>query len=137
MNKALTIGRLAKKAEVNVETIRYYQRIKLLTEPAKPVEGYRIYPLTAINRIRFIKRAQQLGFSLQEIAELLQLGDGKCSDVRSRAEQKRQQINQQIKDLENLCKTLDALIKECHNKNDNGGCPIIEALTATPPENSD
>jgi len=130
MQKRLTIGRLAKAAEVNIETIRYYQRIALLTEPAKPSEGYRIYPVDAITRIRFIKRAQQLGFKLQEIAELLQMGDGQCRDVRVRAEKKRQQISQQISDLEKLCSTLDTLINNCQRDNDSGHCPIIETLTS-------
>jgi len=130
MQKRLTIGRLAKAAEVNIETIRYYQRIALLTEPAKPLEGYRIYPVETITRIRFIKRAQQLGFKLQEIAELLQMGDGQCSDVRERAEKKRQQINQQISDLEKLRITLDTLINNCQRDSDSGHCPIIETLTS-------
>ncbi len=129
MNKSLTIGLLAQKAYVNIETVRYYQRIGLLSEPIKPAEGYRVYPTTSINRIRFIKRAQQLGFSLQEISELLQLGDGECNDVRSRAEQKRIQIERQICDLENLRKTLDTLITECKDESNNGNCPIIETLT--------
>ncbi|HED33624.1 MAG TPA: Hg(II)-responsive transcriptional regulator, partial [Gammaproteobacteria bacterium] len=129
MNRSLTIGLLAQKAYVNIETVRYYQRIGLLSEPVKPAEGYRVYPATSINRIRFIKRAQQLGFSLQEISELLQLGDGECNDVRSRAEQKRTQIERQIGDLENLRKTLDTLITECRDENNNGNCPIIETLT--------
>ncbi|VAW68759.1 Transcriptional regulator, MerR family [hydrothermal vent metagenome] len=130
MNKPLTIGILAKKSDVNIETIRYYQRISLLTEPEKPLQGYRVYPQQTINRIRFIKRAQQLGFSLQEIADLLQLGEGQCSDICARAEQKRLQIEQQIKDLKNLRNTLDTLISECHNEKSTSCCPIIEALTS-------
>ena len=130
MQKRLTIGRLAKAAEVNIETIRYYQRIALLTEPTKPPAGYRIYPVETITRIRFIKRAQQLGFKLQEIAELLQMGDGQCGDVRARAEKKRQQINQQISDLEKLRVTLDTLISNCQRDSDSGHCPIIETLTS-------
>jgi len=129
MQKSLTIGHLAKAAEVNLETVRYYQRIGLIDEPAKPAQGYRIYPPQTITRIRFIKRAQQLGFKLQEIAQLLQLGDGKCEDVRSRAEQKRQQIDQQISDLNKLRNTLDELINTCHSNNKNTQCPIIETLT--------
>ncbi len=131
MPTTLTIGRLANAAEVNLETIRYYQRIGLLVEPAKPQEGYRKYPSEYITRIQFIKRAQQLGFKLVEIAELLQMGDGHCGDVRLRAEQKRQQINQQIRDLENLRATLDTLIDNCHRGSDSGHCPIIETLTAS------
>jgi len=129
MNRTLTIGRLAQAAEVNIETIRYYQRIGLITEPDKPLEGYRIYPAEAIARLHFIKRAKQLGFKLYEIKELMQLDDGQCDDVRARAEQKRAQINQQISDLRNLRKTLDTLIDTCNTDGDSCHCPIIETLS--------
>jgi MerR family transcriptional regulator, mercuric resistance operon regulatory protein len=132
MQKSLTIGHLAKAADVNIETVRYYQRIALLTEPEKPIEGYRIYPQAYISRIRFIKRAQQLGFKLSEIAELLQLGDGQCDDVRSRAEDKLTQVERQINDLKNLRNTLNRLISTCHQQGDSGHCPIIETLTDMP-----
>ncbi|NOY16977.1 MAG: MerR family DNA-binding protein [Gammaproteobacteria bacterium] len=128
MDKPLTIGHTARTAGVNVETIRYYQRVGILVEPAKPVEGYRIYPSETVGRIRFIKRAQQLGFSLQEITELLELGDGHCDDVRHRAEEKRTIINQQIKDLQKLRGTLDNLIQACQCDGDTRHCPIVETL---------
>jgi len=131
MQKPLTIGHLAKAAKVNLETVRYYQRIGLIDEPAKPVQGYRIYPAQTVTRIRFIKRAQQLGFKLQEVAQLLQMGDGQCDDVRSQAEQKRLQIDQQISDLKKLRATLDTLINTCHSNHKNSQCPIIETLTET------
>ncbi len=76
MSKPLTIGFLAGAAEVNVETVRYYQRFGIIDEPLKPFDGYRVYPPETVGRIRFIKRAKQLGFSLKEISELLELGDG-------------------------------------------------------------
>lgn len=129
MQKSLTISRLAKAAEVNLETVRYYQRIGLIDEPVKPERGYRIYSSKMITRIRFIKRAQQLGFKLQEVAQLLQMGDGQCEDVCSRAEQKRRQIDQQISDLKKLSNTLDILINTCHSNQTNMQCPIIETLT--------
>jgi len=125
----LTIGRLAKAAEVNVETIRYYQRVGLIVEPIKPLEGFRVYSNESINRIRFIKRAQKLGFSLQDIAHLLELGEGHCSDVREQAEVKLKQIEAQIKDLQSMRKTLRKLITECTAGNENGGCPIVQSLT--------
>ena len=100
--KPFTIGILAKAAEVNIETIRYYQRVGLITEPVKPLQGYRTYPSETLNRIKFIKRAQQLGFSLAEIAELLELGEGSCNDVRQRAEEKKAHIEQQIHLLNNV-----------------------------------
>jgi len=129
-NKALTIGFLAKAAEVNIETIRYYQRIGLITEPDKPSHGYRVYPHETLKRIKFIKRAQQLGFSLQEIADLLQLGEGNCRDVRLQAEQKRIQIDNQIKDLQRLRGTLSNLIDACNSNSDTSHCAIVETLTA-------
>ena len=124
-----TIGRLAKAAGINVETIRYYQRINLITEPKKPTQGFLTYPEQTLEQIKFIKRAQQLGFSLQEIAELLSLGDGHCNDVRKRAEEKQSHIDEQIKDLKKLRKTLNNLIRACQSDSNNTHCPIVEALT--------
>ena len=108
----LTIGKLAKQTEVTIETIRHYQRIGLLTEPAKPAGGYRVYSADAIARIRFIKRAQQAGFTLKEIATLLSLDGAHCTDVRQLAEQKCRQIDQQIKDLTALRQVLAAIEKK-------------------------
>lgn len=125
----LTIGHLARAAGVNVETVRYYQRVSLVQEPPKPLAGYRHYPSDTVDRLKFIKRAQQLGFRLKEIAELLELGDGRCADIRTRAEEKRTQIHQQIKDLVNLRETLDALIKTCQSDNHPVQCPIVETLS--------
>jgi len=125
----LTIGRLANAAEVNVETIRYYQRVGLVNEPVKPLEGFRVYPNETVNRIRFIKRAQKLGFSLQDIAHLLELGEGHCDDVREQAEAKLGQIEAQIKDLQAMRKTLKKLITECSAGNENGSSPIVQSLT--------
>ena len=92
MASVLTIGRLARRAGVNVETVRYYQRIGLVDEPGKPAEGFRTYAPEAVDRITFIKRAQALGFSLDEVRELLEIGDGHCADVCARAEEKRQRM---------------------------------------------
>ncbi len=131
MTKSLTIGRLGALSGVNIETIRYYQRIGIIIEPNKPLQGYRIYSPDVIERIRFIKRAQQLGFSLKEVADLLSLGDGHCSDIMHRAEQKRDHIIQQIKDLQKLQQTLDTLISRCHIDEDSSHCPIIETLAGT------
>ena len=129
-NKPLTIGFLAKAAEVNIETIRYYQRIGLITEPEKPGQGYRIYPQETLKRIKFIKRAQQLGFSLQEIDDLILLGEGNCNDVRLQAEQKRTQIDNQIRDLQKLRNTLSHLIDACNSNSDASQCAIVETLSA-------
>lgn len=131
MPSPLTIGALAKAAGVNIETIRYYQRLGLVKQPHKPRSGYRVYPPDTVQRLQFIKRAQQLGFSLKEIDELLQLGKGQCRNVQKRAEQKSAQIQQQIQDLQALQKTLQQLIKRCVSGNRDAPCPIVETLTGT------
>ncbi|MEQ1740240.1 MAG: MerR family transcriptional regulator [Methyloglobulus sp.] len=125
----LTIGKLAKQSEVTIETIRYYQKIGLLEEPEKPSSGYRLYTSDAINRIRFIKRAQQAGFSLKEIAELLSFDGTHCSDVQKIAEQKCQQIDAQIKDLTALRNVLDSLVKRCQADASTEHCSLINALS--------
>lgn len=133
MAAALTIGRLARKAGVNVETVRYYQRIGLVDEPGKPAEGFRSYAPETVDRITFIKRAQVLGFSLDEVRELLEIGDGHCADVRARAEEKRERVAARIGELEALKKTLDTLIDACLAGRDDAHCPIVESL-AKPPD---
>ena len=128
----LTIGRLARAAGVNVETVRYYQRLGLVAEPPKPESGFRHYPADTLDRIVFIKRAQQLGFRLEEIRELLELGDGRCADVRTKAEQKRRQIEAQIRDLRAMGATLDELIAACRAGRGDTHCPIVETLARRP-----
>jgi MerR family mercuric resistance operon transcriptional regulator len=128
----LTIGRLARAAGVNVETVRYYQRLGLVDEPPKPESGFRHYPADTLDRIVFIKRAQQLGFRLEEIRELLELGDGHCADVRTKAEQKRRQIEAQIRDLRAMGATLDELIAACRAGRGDARCPIVETLARRP-----
>jgi len=125
----LTIGKLAKQANVTIETIRYYQRRGLLTEPEKPVSGYRQYPAEAIARIKFIKRAQQSGFTLKEIAELLSLDGEHCEDVQKMAEQKREQIDEQLKNLTALRNVLDSLVKGCQQDQSTQHCSLIDALS--------
>lgn len=129
---SLTIGRLARSADVNVETVRYYQRVGLIDEPRKPLNGYREYPPTHIARIHFIKRAQQLGFTLKEIAELLSLGDGHCDDVRTLAEQKLTRIEAQIEDLNAMREVLDRLIECCLKEHTTEHCSLIDTLSDKP-----
>ncbi len=130
-NEGMTIGSLAKAANVNVETIRYYQRIGLVDEPVKPQQGYRHYPTAIIDRIRFIKRAQDLGFTLSEITELLSLNDGNCNEARTIAEHKREVIVQRIEDLQAMQGELSKLIKACRSNVDGQGhCAIIDTLTS-------
>lgn len=125
----LTIGRVAGLAGVNVETVRYYQRLGLIAEPARPQGGYRSYAPQAIDRIRFIKRAQQLGFSLREVSELLALGQDHCDDVRRYAEDKLAQIKRQIEDLRRLQASLEGLVRACGRGDEQARCPIVEALS--------
>ncbi len=126
----LTIGKLARQAGVNVETIRYYQRVGLIQEPVKPLEGYRCYLPETIARVCFIKRAKELGFTLKEIADLLTLEDGHCQEVRELAEHKRTIIAQRMDDLQAMESALDKLIKQCkRNKDESATCAIIDTLT--------
>ena len=133
----LTIGNLAKAANVNVETIRYYERIGLIEQPVKPDQGFRKYPLQSIQNLRFIRRAQELGFSLEEISELFLLGEGHCADVRQRAEAKRNRIESQIRDLRALREALDELIRACHHRDNEHKCPIVQSLLGQPEEAGD
>jgi len=126
---ALTIGKVAALANVSIETIRYYQQIGLLQEPAKPLRGFRIYNEDNIRRLKFIKKAQRLGFSLPEISELLDIGSGQCSDIQAKAKQKRNQICQQIKELKALESTLDSLIDSCDITDVQTSCPIVMSLS--------
>ena len=127
----LTIGQLAKKANVNLETIRYYERRGLVPEPPRNKSGYRQYSLEALNRTRFIKRTQALGFSLKEIDELLSLRiepDTTCGDVKARVEAKITDIDEKIADLEQMREALLKMATQCTSKGPIGKCPILEAL---------
>ena len=129
MPEGLTIGRLAKAVGVNVETIRYYQRRGLIAEPAKPPGGHRRYSPRMIEQIGFIRRAQQLGFSLDDAKHLLTLAGGtECREARIVAEKKFELIEAQIARLEKMLSELDALIKACRANRSRKDCPLIEAL---------
>ena len=125
----LTIGRVAAAAGVNVETIRYYQRRGLLEEPMRPLGGYRNYPAEMVKRIRFIKKAQALGFTLENVAGLLHLNDtDACSKTRDLAARKLALIEQKISELANMRDALAKLVGQCDRKSKRGACPIIEVL---------
>ena len=132
MKDQLTIGGLAKAAGVNVETIRYYQRRGLLDEPAKPFGGQRSYGPAAAMRVRFIKRSQQLGFTLDEVQGLLLLEDGQnCRETRLLAERKLALIEARVADLNRMRRLLKGLIAECAEGRRPRSCPIIATLSAT------
>ena len=129
MASELTIGRVAKLAGVNVETIRYYQRRGLLAEPDKPHMGYRRYPADMVKHIRFIKRAQALGFTLEEISELLRLEEARaCAETRALASHKIRLIDQKLTGLAAMRKALASLVQQCDRKQPAKGCPIIQVL---------
>ena len=123
-----TISQFAKAAQVNVETIRFYERKGLLEQPIKPSQGYRKYSEQALASVVFIKRAQKLGFTLTEIASLLVLSATNCDDVQHLAENKLEIIDDKIKDLSNLKDSLVGLISACKSNPTNEKCPIINSL---------
>ena len=127
----LTIGELGKSAGVNVETIRFYQRRGLLVEPSRPLGGIRRYGEISAARIRFIKSAQKLGFSLDEISTLLTLEDGtQCNEASLIARQKLNEVRGKLADLRRMEKTLVKLIGECEKSNGQVCCPLISSLHA-------
>ena len=129
MSSPLTIGRVAKLAGVNVETIRYYQRRKLLAEPNKPHTGFRRYSPDMVKDIRFIKRSQALGFTLVEIGELLRLEEARtCAATQALATRKVQSIDRKLTALRAMRETLRTLVQQCEPKHPAKGCPIIQAL---------
>ena len=128
-SKALTIGELAKLTAVNIETVRFYQRRGLMTEPLRPSGGIRRYNDNDAARISFIKSAQKLGFSLDEIIILLTLEDGTDCDAASLiAEKKLLEVRKKMDDLRRIEKTLNGLIGQCREQNGNVCCPLISSL---------
>ncbi len=129
--KALKRGNLAKMAGVNIETIRYYEKQGILPEPDRSPSGYRQYDEETVNQIRFVKRAQQLGFSLSEIKQLLKLSEGEitdCDEVKDIALKKLEAIREKITNLQKLDSILSNLATQCERQQTIKGCPIIEAL---------
>lgn len=126
--ETLTIGRLARNAGVGVETVRYYQQRGILPIPSA-TGTFRRYPVQLVERIRFIKRAQELGFSLDEIIELLRLEDGaNRSSIRRIATDRLGQIEHKLADLKRMQKVLKHLVAECEHTRNDLPCPIIATL---------
>lgn len=127
----LTIGDVARKAQVNVETLRYYERRGLLAKPPRSDSNYRLYPEDAVKRVRFIRRAQELGFTLKEIGELLSLratAGASCKAVRQLAEEKIADVNEKIRTLEAMHTALAKLVAQCSGQGPITDCPILETL---------
>jgi len=131
MRSALTIGEVAKAAEVGVETIRYYEREGLIAEPQRRPSGYREYSPDAIRRLRFIRRAKELGFTLKEIGELLALRvDPRttCGDVREMARAKIADVERRIGELQRIEDVLRRLARACRGQGPTSDCPILDLL---------
>ena len=129
----LTIGNVARRAEVNIETVRYYERRELVARPPRSLSNYRLYPEDAVRRVRFIKRAQELGFSLKEIKELLLLRaapKARCAVVRGRALAKIDDIEEKMCVLGAMKKALTKLVAECAGRAPVSECPILESFDA-------
>jgi MerR family transcriptional regulator, copper efflux regulator len=130
----MTIGRLAKQAGVNIDTIRYYERNGLIPEPIRRASGYREYESEDVRRLSFIMRAKDLGFTLAEIRELLSLSaDRDVRGVKRRAEQRLKQVERKIKELQRVRRGLKTLIDACPGHGDLARCPIVAALSGEDP----
>ena len=130
--ETLSTGQLAREAGVGVETIRFYERKGLIEEPPRhPLSGYRAYPLEVVRRLRFIRRAKELGFTLREIRELLDLAaspETTCAEVRASAEAKLEHVRRKIEDLQRIERVLAELAVSCKGTGPVQDCPILAAL---------
>ena len=131
MTVGCTIGQLAKAVGVNVQTVRYYERRRLLGPSARRPSGYRVYGEDEERRLRFIKNAQALGFTLHEIEELLDLrisAKARCGDVQRRAEAKLKHVEAKVRDLQSLARALRSLLRDCRAGQPTDRCPILKGL---------
>lgn len=129
--RTLSTGQVAARAGVNVETLRFYERRGLLKQPPRRPSGYRQYPPEVVRVVRFVKRAQALGFTLEEIAELLRLRDDRrssCAEVRARAAAKIADVDGRLRSLRAMKRALEALVASCTRDASVRECPILEAL---------
>jgi DNA-binding transcriptional MerR regulator len=128
----LIIGKLAAAAGVGIDTVRFYERAGLLKKAARTPSGYRKYAPGDAERLRFVRRAKALGFSIEQVGELLRLNDGggRRKAVRAVAAKRLAQIEQRLAELERMRKSLRHLLHECHGDGPLEGCPIVEAVLA-------
>lgn len=127
----LTIGKVAHRAGLPIDTVRYYEREGLIEKPARSAAGYRRYRPDVVERLRFIRQAKELGFSLAEIKELLSLRmrpDTTCADIRKRAREKIAAVDRKIEDLQRIRQALERLAAACKGTGPTSECPILEAL---------
>ena len=129
MQQTITIGRLAKLAGVNIDTVRYYERNGLLPAPPRRASGYREYGAADVDRLLFIRRAKELGFTLAESAELLSLSaGGSVQDVKRKAEERLAEVKRKVAELKRVQRGLEKLIDACPGQGDLRSCPIVAAL---------
>lgn len=130
--KAFTVGVLANETGINVETVRYYEKMKLMPRPKRRESRYRIYDEQDLSRLKFITRSKELGFKLKEIKELLNLkvnSQSKCGDIKQLADHKISDIKEKIKDLKSMKKQLEKLVVQCVNEElTTEDCPIVKSL---------
>ncbi len=130
-DSSLTRGQLARAVGVGIETIRFYEREGLLPDPPRRRSGYRQYPPESVARVRFIRRAKELGFTLSEINDLLELRvdpEKSCADVRAAAKAKMADVEAKMDDLERIKSALARLARACRGKGPTSECPILDAL---------
>jgi MerR family copper efflux transcriptional regulator len=130
--KPMHIGRLAADAGVSVDTVRYYERARLLPKPTRTPSGYRTYPEQAVERLRFIRRAKELGFTLDEIRKLLALSDQRgtgVESIREIAALRLADVEARLAELSRLRDGLKQLVDACPGHGDPGDCPIVHAFT--------
>ena len=131
MPESYTIGTLARQVGVNVETVRYYQRRGLIGEPRRPPGGIRRYGEPHVGRLRFIRQAQELGFSLEEVKELLALEDGQhCREAERLGAIKLAAVRERLGQLRRVERALAALVNQCHSNAGRVRCPLMAALGA-------
>ena len=129
--RTMSIGALSKESGVGIETIRYYERIGLLTPQERKASGYRVFNSDSFETLRFLKHAQELGFSLAEIKDLLRLRankESRCEDVQARASKHLQDVEEKIKKLESIQTVLSKLIRQCRSKKTSDSCPILDCF---------
>ena len=131
MDQGLTVGQVAKKAKVNAQTVRFYERQGLVTPSKRSESGYRVYSANAPQKIRFIKNAQELGFTLKEVSSLLKLkisNRAHCGDVKKKAESKVKDVQDKINQLKSIERVLNNLIQTCQVEKKTDDCPILKSL---------
>ncbi len=135
MSFDLKIGAVAAQAGVNIRTLRFYEREGVIPSPERKPSGYRIYPAETVALVRFVKRAQMLGYTLSEVKELLALrqgGGGACADVQRNAAEKLAGVEARIRELQAIARALTKLLSSCAEPHHSHVCQLLEALDASP-----